>query len=446
MANTRKRASAKHAKPSGVTRLEIAGYKSISAPQSLEIRPLTILAGANSSGKSSVMQPLLLLKQTLAEASDPGAILLDGPNVKFTSAKQMLCKCRTDVCRNGFAVGIEVDSDRKVTTRYVMADGGFSIESMDYQASGNPKIVLKERMSHQEILPQLPGSFEHFPLRFAPGAKWKVTRNRCFLELVLNARRLGTLRLGLIPPEKISLVVEGVIHLPGLRGNPEPTYPVRAVGRYFPGLFQDYVASVIDKWQARKDGALSALKSDLERLGLTWTVQARHVSDTRVELRVGRLPRAARGGAKDVVSIADVGFGVSQALPVVVAVHAARPGQLVYIEQPEIHLHPRAQFAMAEILADAAKRGVRVVAETHSDLLLLAIQSLVAEGKLSPELVQLHWFKRGLDGCTEIKSAQLDDSGAFGAEWPEDFAATRLEIENRYLDAVEARHWKPKHG
>jgi len=184
MANTGKRASVKPTKPSAITRLEIAGYKSISAAQSLEIRPLTILAGANSSGKSSVMQPLLLLKQTLAEASDPGAILLDGPNVKSTSAKQMLCKCRTNACRNGFAVGIEVDSDTKVTTRYVMADGGFRIESMEYQAPGNPKMVLKERMSHEEILQQFPDLSTYYPSRHFPSIKWKVVRNRCFLELV----------------------------------------------------------------------------------------------------------------------------------------------------------------------------------------------------------------------------------------------------------------------
>ena len=68
----------------GITRLTVAGYKSIEQEQSIEIRPLTLLAGANSSGKSSVMQPLLLLKQTLEAAYDPGALLLNGPNVKFT--------------------------------------------------------------------------------------------------------------------------------------------------------------------------------------------------------------------------------------------------------------------------------------------------------------------------------------------------------------------------
>ena len=53
-----------------------------------------------------------------------------------------------------------------------------------------------------------------------------------------------------------------------------------------------------------------------------------------------RMPRRRQGASNDLVSIADVGVGVSQSLPVVVALRTARPGQLVYIEQPEIHLHP----------------------------------------------------------------------------------------------------------
>ena len=72
---------------SGIT---VRGFKSICTEQNLVIRPLTILAGANSSGKSSFMQPLLLLKQTLESSGDPGALLLDGPNVRFTMAEQVL--------------------------------------------------------------------------------------------------------------------------------------------------------------------------------------------------------------------------------------------------------------------------------------------------------------------------------------------------------------------
>jgi len=135
------------------------------------------------------------------------------------------------------------------------------------------------------------------------------------------------------------------------------------------------------------------------------------------------------------VSIADVGFGVSQVLPVVVALHAARPGQIVYVEQPEIHLHPRAQVALAEILGRATRRGVQVVVETHSELLLLGVQQLVASGELEPGKVKLHWFERDEEGATLVKTAELDSQGAFG-DWPVDFSDVSLEAMRAYLDTV----------
>ncbi len=98
---------------------------------------------------------------------------------------------------------------------------------------------------------------------------------------------------------------------------------------------------------------------------------------------------------------------------------------------------------MAEILADAVDRGVRVVVETHSPLLLTATQTLVAEGKLSPEKVKLHWFRRKDDGVTEVSSADLDETGAFGEDWPEDFAEVSLQTESAYLDAAMAKNLSP---
>ena len=238
--------------------------------------------------------------------------------------------------------------------------------------------------------------------------------------------------------------IRKIIHLPGLRGNPERNYKTTAIGDEFPGTFDNYVASIINHWQKPRDKRLQELANLLENLGLTCKVQAKQVNDTQVELRVGRLPRNS-DAKDDMVNIADVGFGVSQTLPVLVALLVAKPGQLVYIEQPEIHLHPRAQVAMAEILANAAKRGVKVVIETHSDRLILAIQSLVAEGNLSPDLVKLHWFTRQDDGITRVNSADLDETGAFG-DWPEDFGDISLQLENRYLTAAEARLMQGIHG
>ena len=230
-----------------------------------------------------------------------------------------------------------------------------------------------------------------------------------------------------------------LIHVPALRGNPERNYKKTSVGPMFPGTFEIYAASLISHWQATEDTRLNDLGTALEKLGLTWKVSSKKVDDVSVEVMVGRFIHKTHSNSKDLVSIADVGFGISQILPVIVALLTAEPGQLVYIEQPEIHLHPKAQMAMAQILADAANRGVKVVAETHSSLLLLGIQSLVAEGKLSPDKVKLHWFKRRPeDGVTEVTSADLDKAGAFG-DWPEDFSSAEMDADTRYIHAAEAR-------
>ncbi len=76
-----------------ITRIEVSGFKSLYTPQAIDIKPLTILAGANSSGKSSIMQPLLLMKQTLySPFSSDDALMLNGTNVKFTSVDQIFSK------------------------------------------------------------------------------------------------------------------------------------------------------------------------------------------------------------------------------------------------------------------------------------------------------------------------------------------------------------------
>jgi predicted ATPase len=170
-------------------------------------------------------------------------------------------------------------------------------------------------------------------------------------------------------------------------------------------------------------------------MGLTGGVEADRVNDTQVELRVEQQP-VGSGAEGRMINVADVGIGVSQVLPVLVACLVADAGQLVYLEQPEIHLHPRAQTRLADALVAAANRGVRVVVETHSQLLLLALQTRIAEDDIDPQNVMLHWFERRDDGVTEVDSQEPDKKGAFG-DWPEDFSEVEMEAENRYLDAAE---------
>lgn len=421
----------------GITSITVGGFKSIRDEQHIDVRPLTLLAGANSSGKSSIMQPLLLIKQTLEATYDPGALLLNGPNAKFTSAEQVLSRTYSNN-PNEFHVGIDIPVNNNIMMYYAKQNHrGFTISKMIVSDSIRKEFSLK--MTDAQIRQLLPEGLDHSTQSLI----WQTKRERAFIHIELvhiDSKNQQPLYLSEhVQSLPFEMLIKDIIHVPGLRGNPERAYMVTGIGDIFPGTFEHYVASVIAHWQDEGETAkLAALSSDLGQLGLTSTVIANRLDDTSVQLQVSRIEPTQQNGAVDLVDISDVGFGVSQTLPVLVALHVARPGQLVYIEQPEIHLHPRAQVAMARVLADAAKRGVRVVAETHSDLILLSVQTLVAEGYLPSELVKLHWFQRGEDGATQITSADIDETGAYG-DWPEDFGRVALEAQSRYLDAAELR-------
>ncbi|WP_344004707.1 AAA family ATPase [Nocardioides lentus] len=437
--------------------MSVEGYKAVRNRQELRVAPLTVISGVNSSGKSSFMQPFLLMKQTLDSAFDPGPLLLYGANVKVTEYEQILSrgKAKTDVSES-FAAGLRQGSHSRVVRFKQDVSGAPKIdtdvvidEDEGNSTSLSQPLTPKQRKALGEIAARRVESLAKMVPRFKASMNldWEVEayRNRCFLEPVVRVSEPGeegfTYRFGLATSSYDDDWVDllrGIIHVPGLRGNPERSYPRSAVGETWPGTFETYVASILFEWGKNKPERLTALAHDLEQLGLTWKVMARRVNDASVEVMVGRMPHSQQGGAWDLVSVADVGFGVSQTLPVLVALHSAKPGQIVYIEQPEIHLHPRAQLALADCLVAAAKRGVLVIAETHSSLLIRGLQIAVAQKHLSPENVSMNWFSRDPDdGSQEITVADLDAQGRFG-EWPLDFDDISREADWAYLDAVEA--------
>ena len=418
----------------GITKIAVSGFKSLAEEREIDICPLTILAGANSSGKSSIMQPLLMLKQTLEAPYDPGPLLIDGPNVQFTEATQFLSALPNGKRTDRFQIQIQTHKSNvsnAVRTTFRKGKNGIEIvemtkENLDPdQALSTKSLTLHPEMSSEEIksLGNQDPAFKNFDI---------VKRSRCFLYLGSQySSGFYEVTYG------FGAYIFNTIHLPGLRGNPERTYKLTSTGPRYPGTFEYYAASIIHDWQTTEDDRLKILVNALHRLGLTGQVRTEKIGDVGIEIKVGLHPRHGTSQTA-MVSIADVGIGVSQVLPVLVALIVAEPGRLVYLEQPEMHLHLRAQVALAQVLADAAKRGVRVVAETHSSLLLLAVQTLVAEGDLSPELVKLHWFTRGENGATKIDTADLDEAGAYG-DWPEDFDDVDLKTQSRYIKAAQSR-------
>ena len=438
---------------SGFTQITVAGFKSIATEQSIDLGSLTLLAGPNSSGKSSIVQPLLLMKQTLEATFDPGSLLLDGSNAQFTSADQFLSRLRPrGPKRTNFRVALS-DGRSRVQFVFTRRPGAhLEIDDMEWSGPAGDGRLTVGMVTAQILEAAGPGLQEHLDDLGRSGAfsdpfgtsldaphepiALEVVRDRFFLRV--QANRDGASRAVRVSAEgRIERWVRDTIHVPGWRGTPERNYPVTAVGESFPGRFENYTASVIAKWQAGSEShKIAGLRNDLGALGLARDVEARPVEETRVEVRVGRIANSGSSDGKDMVSSADVGVGHSQVLPVLVALQQAQHGQLVYLEQPEIHLHPRAQVALGRVLVDAAKRGVRLLVETHSSLLLTGVQAAVAEGRLPGRDVRLHWFKRDDIGATSIASASLDDAGAFG-DWPSDFDDVALSAFDAYLDAAE---------
>jgi predicted ATPase len=134
----------------GITRISVKGFKSLADECSIEIRPLTILAGANSSGKSSIMQPLLMMKQTLEAPYDPGPLLIDGPNVRFTSADQFLTRLDGRV-EGKFAIKLEMKSAISFNETFISKpQAGMEIAEISYKHEEGIT-TLRPDMTQEEI-------------------------------------------------------------------------------------------------------------------------------------------------------------------------------------------------------------------------------------------------------------------------------------------------------
>lgn len=132
------------------------------------------------------------------------------------------------------------------------------------------------------------------------------------------------------------------------------------------------------------------------------------------------------------VKLTDVGVGVSQVLPALVEAFYAPPGSTVWMEQPEIHLHPQVRSRLADALISAVQsndkdgpRNVQLVIESHSEHLLNRLQRRIAEGSLGLSEVAIYFCKSGRSG-PELEALELNSEGNI-ANWPENFFGDAME-------------------
>ena len=162
----------------------------------------------------------------------------------------------------------------------------------------------------------------------------------------------------------------------------------------------------------------------LDRLAIGYHIKPRRIGVRPQDLFELRLIDTRRS-SKTEVAIPDVGFGISQILPFIVQ-SLVTDNQIISIEQPEVHIHPRLQADIGDLLAEAsaAPHNNQFIVETHSEHLVLRLQSLVRHGVLAAENVSIIYVSRGEDGA-HAERLRLDSDGDFIDEWPGGFFPER---------------------
>jgi len=214
------------------TAVEVGGFKSAIYPVAVNLRDLTILAGQNSAGKSTVIQPLLMIKQTIEKPFDPGGLAIDGPLVQFTSAEQFLSHSASGRATEFFVK--MSSSDSSVTIVYRKAsERGVTIDRMEFLENGkfqswkeNDNLEAEDVGIQVEILDFLRQS----------GNQFVVRRDRAILTATLEPKDGSATTIGFSRSPATAFIdsASKLIHLPGLRGNPERNYRVSAIETEYP--------------------------------------------------------------------------------------------------------------------------------------------------------------------------------------------------------------------
>lgn len=119
----------------------------------------------------------------------------------------------------------------------------------------------------------------------------------------------------------------------------------------------------------------------------------------------------------------NVGFGLTYVLPVVIAVLSSESGDLIIIENPEAHLHPAGQSAIAKLLSLSAQNGVQIIAETHSDHFLNGVRVATKRKLIESENISIFYFSRESENkehSIEVSQPFIDEKGKLD-EWPDGF-------------------------
>ena len=452
-----------------LNRLKIENFKAWRHAD-LQFGKVTGLFGTNNAGKSSLLQLLLLLKQT-ANATDRGLVLdLGGPAdvVSLGTFKDVVHQHDE---QNHMSWLLEWSLGESLVIDDPMQPRGsplFEADSLETQC----KVGLRQaRLWARELAyrfdgvefklrpkPGLETKFElatdspHFSFIRTQGRPWPLPRPvkthlfpneaRTFFQ---NASFLGDFEL------QYEILMDSIYYLGPLREYPRREYHWSGSAAADVGERGEWTINAI--LAATRDGEMRSLgyrrkRKPFQEMIAYWLSALGLIHEFRLEeiaegsnLYQAMVKTASTGVT---TTLTDVGFGVSQVLPAVVLLYHVPEGSTVLMEQPEIHLHPAVQSGLADVMLNVAQaRNVQVIVESHSEHLMRRLQRRVAEEEATSEDVKLYFVStdRGVAHLSDLELNELGEiknwpANFFGDEMGEIAAISRASLSRRMRQAV----------
>lgn len=361
----------------------------------LPIGALTVLSGVNASGKSTVVQALALLHQSVVDAEWSGALLLDGTSAQLGTVADVIDKVHG---RRSFGLGV---AGENFSARWHFGDP-------DDQPREAVSVPIHKLHWHEEGADRQYGSSAGLPYQALLPTTLVGHTALALRGALRTLDHIGAERLG--PRETYRLGHEQWHDTVGVHGERAPgaiwwfgeerVAPEMCLG--------DTPPTVRAQSQAWLDHFFPGVIFQVDRVP--------NASALTLGFRTSNETNFHRPQ--------HVGYGITHVLPLLVAGLRATPGRVLVVENPEVHLHPAGQAAIGVFLARVAARGVTVVVETHSDHVLNGVRRAVRDKIVVSEDVALHFFReRALarrEGSAQIVSPRLDVEGNID-HWPRGF-------------------------
>ncbi len=346
----------------------------------LNLSRLTLLSGTNASGKSTILQALVLLHQTMREHEWSTRLMLNGSILELGTVQDVVDQVYG---RNSF--------DLNLHTKEHVLSWRFSGERADMSMALDRVTIDRSSFTSPSRLQYLLPTDQGATIDRLAGKLRNLT--------YVTAERIGPQAFYPMEERQKTRVV-------GPKGE-------HAISLLYMGMDQPVLEGLrmVDVSPLRLQQVEARMADFFPGFGMALDKVPR-VNAVTLGLRTSN--------DTDYHRPANVGFGLTQVLPIVIAALSAERDDLLLIENPEVHLHPAGQMQMGQFLAEVANAGVQVIVETHSDHVLNGIRRAVRKKRITSDQVALHFFRPRSKNETQFFKPLLDERGNID-DWPEGF-------------------------